>query len=344
MEKTKDYMKNQLNLNIQGLKGIAAIVVFLSHALNMYKISWVQNFMDTPMHLFFDGQCSVIIFLTISGFFYYKAGISKALDFHYLEGLKKKIIRIYPQYIICIIVGAVLCNFLCFCSYSKDLFTSWSSTFWTQPISIIQLISQMPIFVGLNPDLIDPPVWYLLYEVRAFFIIPIVVIVVNKCTIWGGKLLIIALFCIFTMIIQPFYTVIFIGLLGRILLEECNIKLLMSKNWEKGILVLFSLLLLNIKNLSLNLQNNIELVIQAFGAVIIVILSFKNNFCFLSWKCLVNMGNISYEFYLVHFIILLSFRYVGMNSYIYIVLTFVTSLVGAVILKRLAKTLICRKK
>lgn len=106
----------------------------------------------------------------------------------------------------------------------------------------------------------------------------------------GSKLLIIALFCIFTMIIQPFYAVIFIGLLGRILLEECNINLLMSKNWEKGILVLFSLLLLNIKNLSLNLQNNIALVIQAFGAVIIVFLSFKNNFCFLSWKCLINMG------------------------------------------------------
>ena len=88
-KKSKDYMKNQLNLNIQGLKGIAAIVVFLSHALNMYKIPWVQNLMDTPMHLFFDGQCSVIVFLTISGFFYYKAGMSKALDIHYMEGLKK---------------------------------------------------------------------------------------------------------------------------------------------------------------------------------------------------------------------------------------------------------------
>lgn len=53
-KKSKDYMKNQLNLNIQVLKGIAAIVVFLSHALNMYKISWVQNFMDTSMHLFFE--------------------------------------------------------------------------------------------------------------------------------------------------------------------------------------------------------------------------------------------------------------------------------------------------
>lgn len=337
-------MKDQLNLNIQGLKGIAAIVVFLSHALNMYKISWVQDFMDTPMHLFFDGQCSVIIFLTLSGFFYYKAGKSKLLDYHYMEGLKKKIIRIYPQYIICIIVGTILCNILCFLSYNEDLFTPWSNTFWTQPISIIQLISQMPIFVGLNPNLIDPPVWYLLYEVRAFFIIPIVVIFVNKYAIRGVKFLIIGLFCILTMIIQPFYAVIFVGLLGRILLEEYNINLLMTKNWEKGFLVLFSLLLLNIKNLSLNLQNNIELVIQAFGAVIIVILSFKNKILFLSRQCLVNMGNISYEFYLVHFIILLSFRYVGMNSYIYIVLTFVTSLVGAVILKRLAKTLIYRKK
>lgn len=118
----------------------------------------------------------------------------------------------------------------------------------------------------------------------------------------------------------------------------------MAKNWEKSILVLFSLLLLNVKNLSLNLQDNIELVIQAFGAVIIVILAFKNNFCFLRRKYLVKMGNVSYEFYLIHFIVLLSFRYIEMNSYIYIVLTFVTSLVGAVILKRLTKTLMCRKK
>ena len=93
-------------------------------------------------------------------------------------------------------------------------------------------------------------------------------------------MLIMALFRIFTMIIQPFYAVIFIGLLGRILLEECNIHLLMSKNWEKGILVLFSILLLNIRNLDLKLQNNIELVIQAFGAVIIVFLSFKTTFVF----------------------------------------------------------------
>lgn len=61
MEKTKDYMKNQLNLNIQGLKGIAAIVVFLSHALNIrfpgFKILWILLctcfLMDNVLLLYF---------------------------------------------------------------------------------------------------------------------------------------------------------------------------------------------------------------------------------------------------------------------------------------------------
>lgn len=59
------------NLSIQGLRGIAALMVFLSHALCFpnYQISGIQH---SPWHLFFDGQIAVMIFIAISGFFYYK--------------------------------------------------------------------------------------------------------------------------------------------------------------------------------------------------------------------------------------------------------------------------------
>lgn len=84
------------NLSIQGLKGIAALVVFFSHSLNIIQNNFVQEIGKTPLHLFFDGQCSVILFFVISGFFYYR---EKVIDkTNYIKLIKKKIIRIYCVY------------------------------------------------------------------------------------------------------------------------------------------------------------------------------------------------------------------------------------------------------
>ena len=51
------------NSSIQSLRGICAIVVFLSHSLCMFKSTFVTYLMESPMHLFFDGKCAVYIFL-----------------------------------------------------------------------------------------------------------------------------------------------------------------------------------------------------------------------------------------------------------------------------------------
>ena len=55
------------NSSIQSLRGICAIVVFLSHSLCMFKSTFVTYLMESPMHLFFDGKCAVYIFFAISG-------------------------------------------------------------------------------------------------------------------------------------------------------------------------------------------------------------------------------------------------------------------------------------
>ena len=60
--------ERKLNYNIQYLRGICALVVFFSHALNIFKIDWVQYLMPTPFHFFFDGQWAVIFFFTLSVF------------------------------------------------------------------------------------------------------------------------------------------------------------------------------------------------------------------------------------------------------------------------------------
>lgn len=65
----KILMSREVNLSIQGLKGVAALVVFFSHSLWMYDLNLVAMLSSTPWHIFWDGQCAVMIFFAISGFF-----------------------------------------------------------------------------------------------------------------------------------------------------------------------------------------------------------------------------------------------------------------------------------
>ena len=61
-----------MNKNIQALRGICAIIVFLSHSLHVNDIEWVISLHNSPLHFFFDGEVAVSVFFVISGFFYYK--------------------------------------------------------------------------------------------------------------------------------------------------------------------------------------------------------------------------------------------------------------------------------
>ena len=88
--------ENKLNYNIQYLRGICALVVFLSHALNIYKIDWVQSLMPTPFHFLFDGQWAVVFFFTLSGFYYYKDSSFSIRG--YLRSIERKTLKIYPPF------------------------------------------------------------------------------------------------------------------------------------------------------------------------------------------------------------------------------------------------------
>ena len=48
-----------MNRGVQILKGIAALIVFLSHALNMRDIAWVLKYQPTLFHILRDGKCAV---------------------------------------------------------------------------------------------------------------------------------------------------------------------------------------------------------------------------------------------------------------------------------------------
>lgn len=111
--------------SIQGLRGICALVVFFSHALNIPIIP-ISSIKESPLHLFFDGQISVMIFLAISGFFYGSPSSTSMKS--YFIGLYKKTLRIWPAYLLAMIIGWLICNM--HLSYNSMLFTEWGNSFW----------------------------------------------------------------------------------------------------------------------------------------------------------------------------------------------------------------------
>ena len=83
------------NLNIQALRGVCAIMVFLSHSMHVYNCEIVHTLDRTPLRLLYAGEVAVSIFFVLSGFFYYNKSSGFSLR-QYINTIIKKTKRIYP--------------------------------------------------------------------------------------------------------------------------------------------------------------------------------------------------------------------------------------------------------
>ena len=57
-------------LNFLGLRAVFAFIVFLGHSMGALRISWYDNMLSNPLHLFWDGSVSVVFLFVLSGWFY----------------------------------------------------------------------------------------------------------------------------------------------------------------------------------------------------------------------------------------------------------------------------------
>ena len=296
-------MKASYNSNIQALRAIAALMVFLSHSLMMIKSDTINSIYETPFHLFFDGQIAVVFFMVLSGFFYYK--IERLTIKKFFGHVKKKVLRIYPIHIIMIIIGVFLCNLQL--KYCSELFSDWSNSFWTYPIGWKETLRQFVIIIpGTDSYLVNSPVWYLVVEVRMFIVMPLIAGTLFYIKEKYKELpfyLIWFVFCLAALILYPFALSYLIGYLAAHLFRTNE---LLRDNNSVFLLIgggISALLMLNIRNELLINVNGLSLFVQSIGASILILISFisvtpVNRF--LSW-----LGNYSYEFYLAHFVVLL---------------------------------------
>jgi len=94
-------------------------------------------------------------------------------------------------------------------------------------------------------------------------------------------------------------------------------------------------LLLNITNIARAPVNEYYELVQSLGAALLILFIQKYNICILNNRVLVELGNISYELYLIHFAVLLILKPLCLPIYLFVLLSFLLSCTIAWALNRI---------
>lgn len=128
------------------------------------------------------------------------------------------------------------------------------------------------------------------------------------------------------------------GVFAGIICKDARVKVLL--NSPKGKLLLpiagvLGVLLLDVRNIWLDYIRIVSLYIQIFGAGLLLFYIANSNTKWLQNKYLVWFGNYSYEFYLLHMVVMLGLRGLGISHIPFIVLVFGITLLCSVVLQNL---------
>lgn len=167
---------------LDALRGLAAISVFLSHASGLVDppaaLVGIEN---SPVHVLWEGAAAVDLFFVLSGFVLALPYVSREpRPLRYDVFLIKRIFRLYPAYWVAVLFGLALMHFggsLQTVPYASE----WLASFWHAFPSCNQILRTISLIgPGINTNAIDPAIWSLVVEMRMSLIFPLLVLVVGR--------------------------------------------------------------------------------------------------------------------------------------------------------------------
>lgn len=294
---------------LDGLRGIAAIMVFLSHFFGIfYENHFINSIQNSGLRFFWNGDAAVILFFVLSGFVLTFSLIHNKTNYFYFT--IKRIFRIFPAYYISIILGIILIKYF---EPSRLIgLSSWIQSFWLNKITMKDIFNHIILIFSFNSKIINPVIWSLSVEIKMSLLLPIILIFYKS----KFRVLFSIIILINSLILSNYQGLFYylpefsIGLVAAINHQKiiCFIS-----NLNSQILILFffiSLLLFGNRFLIANKIEYDEIIIThltGIGAIMLIILVSYYQFIkkILSSKLLDIIGKISYSFYLVHFPVLI---------------------------------------
>ncbi|WP_339728431.1 acyltransferase [uncultured Gimesia sp.] len=306
---------------LESLRGIAALVVAISHSLIVFSVDhnqtiWLSRFYETDglqslvtslLLIPFNGGAAVTIFFVLSG---YVLGLSLDKRPLKIAGVFsfyiRRIFRIYPAYIVSLLI--IISSIYFFHTYIEFPNTStWFNWWFTSEISLPNAAKNISMLeINLNPI-----AWTLRVELVMSFFFPFAYVLSRKI---GEKsnLVILALLVALSFnyssnIYFRFGFVFYLGLLLPIIIEKLDTY---ASKRKYNIILAVSIIFLLFSRI-LFLKSNIFYAILLegiFSSLIIAIIADTKTTVFLSrildLDITRKLGRLSFSFYIYHFIVL----------------------------------------
>lgn len=236
---------------LDGLKGLGAIMVYLSHysLMNYSSPSWFKE--GYISSVFFNGGMAVGLFLIISGFLAWLSADRKTNNY---KSISQMVVNRYfrfaiPFGIVFIILYATY--FMGIYSWHTEAGYITKSTilqtaFW--PVNIIGFIKSV-ILSPVNPDFWDAPLWMMKYVFLGTYIALLLQLVIKGVD--NKKQIYILLFCsIVLTLLDKFYLGIMIGQILAFLFGKYGKKFHKSSQPVWGGIIHLSFPSLGLQNIS----------------------------------------------------------------------------------------------
>lgn len=309
---------------LDSLRGIAALVVIMCHAVGMcLTLSPVLSY--TPLYLLFGaGHEAVVFFFILSGFVL-SLPFNNGVQVSYFSYLIKRIFRIYLPFAIAMSITLFLC-FLLFQGGVQN-YGEWLRTKWSEEVTFGVVWHQLNLFSNHETTVYNPVVWSLITEMRVSIIFPFLMLFINRFT-WVGSLLLALCCSILGGINATFHLENSLGtqtsfldsihftslfIIGALLakhhtfLTKIYLNLTKNKKWLLLLIAFFvytysrSLKILHFPFLEVFIDWGI-----ALGVTIIIVFSLSEPKAihFLTKNSFTFIGKISYSLYLYHIVVL----------------------------------------
>ncbi|MGE7914302.1 acyltransferase family protein [Lysinibacillus xylanilyticus] len=321
---------------LDSLRGLAALAVFLGHILLIFNLSFyaLVLFEFGPFRVFVAGSEAVMLFFILSGFVL-SLPFYKKKPFTYNTYIIKRVCRIYVPYIFAICL-AFVCKELFYDGRIASL-SDWFNGLWDTKITFKEMVNHLLLVTNFSSNL-NVVVWSLVHEMRISFVFPFVLLILIRIDSVKGIILafscsIISVFFVFLTSAEYLGTELFVSIhylalfiVGALLAKHRKYLINCYKNLSKNFKILFFFIGIILyvyahPSFVLNLlipdfhpfyRTVIDSWFISAGACILIISALSSGTFsrLLNNKIINYLGKISYSLYLTHIVVLTSAMYI----------------------------------
>jgi len=314
---------------LDSMRGLAALTVFLSHALGIFLTNEVYVLLKySPVGVMFDGAAAVDLFFVLSGFVLAKPYFDNEKNMNYLEFIVKRVFRIYPAFWFSLLVALIVRSL-----FSQETFvnnSAWSKSLWVTEVTPYIILEHIPLLWKTNWYAINPVIWSLIVEMRMAIILPILIVLVRRKSYELFSLSVALVLSLFVPVLSSFFNFI-LGLLVAKNYRNIS-EYFLNKPKVYAILLLgFSLVGYGNRALPVNFSEIHHSQISAVSSALLIflVLNIKQVSFFLRAEVFKHFGQISFSFYLLHLPILILISIVLLplkaSGWIIILLAFISA-------------------